>query len=145
MIKQTIRLSAVCMLFGVAAPVVPTGALPVAQTASTDVQAVSGGGIGMRSADPAPIVEHLGLYSSTGQLGNGRYLVEEADGEASASFTRTDGMKLTGTTHHIPGGGGDATPDCLMVVLDGSDDIAHAELRLALNVDFGHSARSSFL
>jgi hypothetical protein len=149
---------AVSALFALAAPAMSgstaMAARATATATATATETIVGGGIGKADLWVAPGV-WSGKYSSTGQMGVGRYQIGLTAPEYDwygVEFTRSDGMTLRGSyvydepndcgTHYDP------SVVCLHVELAGTADIATAHLVIHIVPRFAPSitsVKSSFL
>ncbi len=141
MIKRSCSLLLVGALVALAMSLVglsASGASAIPSIVGT--QTVSGGGSGVVivgvTVPNFPYYE--GSYTSTSQLGTGRYVLQELS--TGVTFTRSDGMRLTGSFGNPifnDCGALDANTMCEHLDLVGTADIAAAHLALAISEDSG--------
>jgi hypothetical protein len=125
------------MTLAMSAPALSTVGAAVTHPVSADgstvapMQTLVGGGTGtVDSVIRWPVWQ--GRYTSSGQLGTGRY--DFYSYTRSATLTRSDGMTLTGPITELPRSRctGDSTVSCWHADLAGTSDIASAHLDISL-------------
>jgi hypothetical protein len=132
------RLSVVALgvLICVVAPPAASGSPRTAAVPVLSTQTIVGSGAGFGSFEPLEFPRWWGTYTSTSQLAGGHYEIGFiGDTYTGTSFTRSDGMKLTGAWDNAEDGScGPLPPDvrCLAVDLSESADVATAHLLLAV-------------
>ena len=142
---------AVCvsLLFGIPALSRVAGATPATPRSFTQTQSFTGGGTGTRSEGGLLLVAHSGHYTSTGQLGSGLFYFQFGTPNVPrvATFTRSDGMALTGPNRDATGKCGSIpiSTYCLTMDLDGTADIAHAHIEVVVDNGSAYPETTSFL